>query len=175
MAFIHHATARRATSLGVSLAQDEQGFVACKDGQTATGDTAKNALDALVEMLDDEDAADDAADHFHAELDDEIAAEADSEADTSRSVVKAKYRALYKPNGGTCGDGLSKRLKNAFHVQTENGPRLDMEAFREFARANECWVESYRSLDNGQQRMCVGNRLRNRVRQGEKIVGWPTK
>lgn len=93
-----------------------------------------------------------------------------------RSIVKAKYRAIYRPNRNTNGDDLAQQLRVYLEYEGEDGNmHIDADKLARFAKANDCWVESYASLANvGQQRMNVGNRLRAKVRKDpEYAIKWP--
>lgn len=97
----------------------------------------------------------------------------DSDADQSRSIVKAKYKARYKPTKDKSGDELSFRVHD--HVSREDDAgdlKIDLDALRTFAKANECWVPSYGSLksrtgawNGGMAVMNCNNRLRARLRR----------
>lgn len=113
---------------------------------------------------------------------DEIEAEAadDSDADQGRSIVKAKYKQLYKPHKDKSGDQLSFRINE--HVSYEDDEtgemRVSLDALRRFAEANKCWVETYSRLRSrtggwnaGMARMNVANRLRAKLRKIEKDEG----
>ena len=113
---------------------------------------------------------------------DEIEAEAadDSDADQGRSIVKSKYKQLYKPHKDKSGDQLSFRINE--HVSYEDDEtgemRVSLDALRRFAEANKCWVETYSRLRSrtggwnaGMARMNVANRLRAKLRKIEKDEG----
>lgn len=110
-----------------------------------------------------------------AELDDEDGE--DSDAEQSKSIVKAKYKALYKPHKDKSGDDLSFEInKHCSRENAETGEmRIDRKALEKFAKANDCWVASYGSLvargggwNAGMARMNVANRLRAKVRRAKK-------
>lgn len=101
----------------------------------------------------------------------------DSDADQSKSIVKAKYKTLYKPHKDRSGDELSHKINE--HVSREDEEtgemRISKDALRKFAQANGCWVASYGSLvsrtgswNAGMARMNVANRLRAKIRQAKK-------
>lgn len=97
----------------------------------------------------------------------------ESDADQSKSIVKAKYKAKYKPTKDKCGDELSFRIHD--HVSREDDAgelKVVLDLLRNFAKANECWVTAYASLRSrtgawnaGMARMNVANRLRARLRR----------
>lgn len=80
-----------------------------------------------------------------------------------KSIVKKKYRDAYRPNAHTNGDDFAKRLKE--YLTTEDG--VDVQKLMRFAVANKVWDEKYARLNNGQQRMTIGNRLRARMKKEE--------
>ncbi len=98
------------------------------------------------------------------------------------SIVKAKYRQLYRPHKNSNGDELSQQLREYLVTEGEDGGEaIDAAKLVRFAKANECWVESYASLKTasgalnvGQIRMNCGNRLRAKLRKdSEYTVKWP--
>lgn len=105
----------------------------------------------------------------------------DSDADQSKSIVKAKYKAKYKPTKDKCGDELSFRIHD--HVSREDDAgelKVNLDLLRNFAKANECWVPAYASLRSrtgawnaGMARMNIANRLRARLRRIAKEQGRP--
>lgn len=86
------------------------------------------------------------------------------------SIIKTKYKDLYKKNGFSCGDDLADELK-AYVTIFEKGkpPYMDEVKLKEVALANSCWKESYDKLNKGQRRMTIGNCLRNKYKNGAKI------
>lgn len=105
------------------------------------------------------------------ELCDEQSIEVEAE---SRSIVKAKYRALYRPNHNTNGDDLAQQLRDYLTYDDDGEDRIDAALLKRFAVANECWVESYSSLKNvGMRRMNIANRLRAKLRKDPKYkIEW---
>jgi hypothetical protein len=87
------------------------------------------------------------------------------------SVVPAKYRRQYAKHDESCGDTIAKESKAYLTVDTEDGPKLNLELLVRWAEANGCWVESYSKLNPGMQRMNVVNRLRAKIRKGH-VVAW---
>lgn len=195
---IHHNTAKRARTLGITLAVVDGDVVASKDGVTlATGLQGNLVLDAAVAKLngaapsakraklveafksgvanprkpivEDDEKGDDE------DQDDEQADDEDSDADQGKSIVKRKYKTLYQPTKMTCGDDLayqiSDHVSETVEVDGKEITRLSMKLLKRFAKANDCWVESYASLNIGQARMNVGNRLRAKVKKGH-VVDW---
>lgn len=121
--------------------------------------------------VDDEDGgASDAANWR--DLCDEQDIEVESE---GRSIVKAKYRAIYRPHRNTNGDDFAQQLREYLVYDDDGEERIDAEKLVRFAKANECWSESYASLANvGMRRMNVANRLRAKVRKDpEYAIKWP--
>lgn len=103
--------------------------------------------------------------------------EDDSDADQSRSVVKAKYKALYKPHKDKCGDDVSMQVnKHVSREDPETGEmRVNKKALEKFAKANGCWNPVYAGFvsrtggwNSGMAVMGVTNRLRGKIRQATK-------
>lgn len=87
----------------------------------------------------------------------------------ANSIIKSKYKDKYKANGGSCGDQIADELRE-YLIKIVNGKAVvDLVKLEEVAKANEVWRESYRSLNVGQQRMNIGNRLRARYKEGLEI------
>lgn len=93
-----------------------------------------------------------------------------------RSIIKSKYRQIYRPHHNTNGDDLAQQLREYLVTEDQDGEeRIDVELLVRFAKANDCWVESYSSLPNtGMMRLNIGNRLRAKVRKDpEYAIKWP--
>lgn len=73
------------------------------------------------------------------------------------SIVKPEYRDQYKENGFTNGDAVAVALKQ------EN---ITLE---QVAIDNALDLGHWEHLNSGQQRMCLGNRLRGMVRHGSAV------
>lgn len=192
MARIHHNTVKKAASHGLQIIEGNDGeFYVCSalaatiEKALAVAKDPKDALDLAILDLNppkakkprrvaDEDEGDEDM------TDDEVLAEAEEDEEASRSIVKDKYKEKYRPHKMTCGDTIAQKVRAAFMTKSDpdtKKPRLDFEAFVRFAKANDCWVEGYRSLkdrhgnrNNGMIRMNVCNRLRAKVAAGHKIV-----
>lgn len=199
---IHHATAAKARKFKVELTiEDNEVIATAKDGTVlATGLQANKVLEEAITKLTghpakkkavkaatpkkaraskdedgEEDEEGDEEEGDEEEAVEELEPEDDSEADQGKSLVKSKYKKLYKPHKDKCGDDLSERLNAHVSVKTEDGLRIDLKKLRKFAEANDCWVPAYASLKSrtggwnaGMARMNVANRLRGKIRQAKK-------
>jgi hypothetical protein len=88
-----------------------------------------------------------------------------------RSIVPAKFKDRYKAHGGTCGDDMALELKAA--TTTRNSDKrevLDIDALRAIAGANGIDFAKYETMNNGQKRMNVGNKLRGLLKAGKDVV-----
>lgn len=205
---IHHATKAKAVKFRITLTVEDNEVVATsKDGvrlaaglqgnkvledaiTKLTGKPAKGTPEgktaakvapkpvkakkrkAKVSMVDADEAGEEPSDEG---LDD------DSDADQGKSIVKAKYKAKYKPTKDKSGDELSFRVHD--HVSREDDAgelKINLDALRTFAKANECWVPSYASLksrtgawNGGMAVMNCNNRLRARLRRIAKELERP--
>lgn len=187
MARIHHATLKKAKKFGIHLEQVVDEFEASKDGETlASAMSASVALEQAIAALggdatqekpkraakrsakkvetkplledDEEDGEDDEGDE-------------EQEESGGASIVKKKYKKRYRPFHMKCGDELSGLISNHVGYEDEAGEwKVDPAKLKRFAKANGCWVEDYKHLNIGQQRMNIGNRLRPLVRKGHDIV-----
>lgn len=109
-------------------------------------------------------------DEFLADAEQAMSDAEDEEPSEGRSVVKKSYKTRYKPFRSTCGDDLAAAVRRHLEVKTEDGLRIDPVKLRDFALANECWVETYEQLNVGMRRMNVVNRLRAKVRKGHEVL-----
>lgn len=121
----------------------------------------------------DEETDEDEGDEPDAEAEDE-----EAEGEAGKSIVKRKYRELYKPHKSTCGDEFQAAMREhlEYDFTNEKGKvvtRIDTEKLRALAEANDVWNDKYARLNPGQQRMNVGNRLRAKIKKGEEVV-WDT-
>jgi hypothetical protein len=128
-------------------------------------------------------AAGDSADHHAMKLQNELTkraakqkparVEADDEPKTA-SVISARFREKYSEHGGSCGDDLAAQLSTYIAGTDKDGKAcVDMVKLERVATANGVWKPEYATATNsGLSRMTVGNRLRVKVRKGEKLV-WP--
>lgn len=96
----------------------------------------------------------------------------DIEAEDLGFGVKHKYKELYKPHGGKCGDDLSFRISQ--HVENVEGG-VDRQKLERFAKANDAWRPAYAHLvtksgswNGGMARMNVSNILRGKMRRAQK-------
>lgn len=97
-------------------------------------------------------------------------AEAGIDYPVSKSVVKSKYRDKYKNNGDfSCGDEIADELKAFVHVLKGTRYVVDVVKLKEVAAANGVWEERYEKLNVGLRRMSIGNRLRTKYTNGERI------
>lgn len=98
-------------------------------------------------------------------------ADEDGEEKPSKSIIKRKYRERYKPHDMTCGDNWAAKFSDAVTMLDDAGElKISPALLRDFAKANDCWVPAYRSLNVGMQRMNIGNRLRAKIRKGHEPV-----
>lgn len=143
------------------------------DGSATTArDVIGQAVSGEIELTDDGETYDFSEQEDEVDpSDDEI--EAEDEEGGNKSVVKAKYKTKYKPTKNRCGDELSHRMNQHCSREGDDGAmRIDLNALRKFAKANECWVEGYASLksrtggwNSGMAAMNCANRLRARLRR----------
>lgn len=90
---------------------------------------------------------------------------------SKRSIVPAKFKAAYADSRDTCGDKMAMALKDATTTTNTDGREcLDVPALAAIAKANGLSMSPYSHLNNGQKRMCVGNKLRGLAEQGTVVV-----
>lgn len=88
----------------------------------------------------------------------------------SRSIVPARFKQAYAKHDDTNGSALAVALKE--HTTTENKDGrecLDVAALLAVARANKIDPKPYASMNNGQKRMNIGNKLRGLILAGETV------
>lgn len=200
---IHHATVKKAAKFHITLTLEENDIVATDRAgrRLASGPQGNKVLEEAITKVTGHPAKKVPVKRVHAnfapnqtpnmpfpdedeepsdedlEVDAAVADEDESDADQSRSVVKARYKALYKPHKDKCGDEVSVRVNaHITRVDEETGERrVSLKALRSFASANGCWVPSYANLisrtggwNAGMAAMNVTNRLRAKIRQAKK-------
>lgn len=174
MPAIHHATAKKAAKLGLELIvqPDETVVAAVINGAVlATGINAKEALanaEAIIneEHDNEEDEAEVDTQANGSDVKESDDEEATDDEPVERSIVKRKYRKRYQPTNRSCGDELAKLV--SAHIRDDDV--INEDRLVRFAKANDCWIDSYATLNVGQRRMNVGNRLRAKVRKGHEVI-----
>lgn len=195
---LHHTQIKQAARLGITLEASAAGYTAVKDnksyGPCATVGEAIAGLLALINPTTREIMADlrkskpkakkKVAKRKARKSDDEEFDEEDldgddeSDADQGHSVVKAKYKAKYKPHKGKCGDNLSYDITEHVTVEDEDGKKhVDHGVLKAFAEANGVWIGKYDAMlrrnQAGLVRMNVANRLRGLMRRDKEFkIRW---
>lgn len=86
------------------------------------------------------------------------------------SIIKDKYKARYKANGDySCGDQLAQEIREYVAATVNGRIMVNLQRLKEIAVTNGVWKDSYGKLNAGQQRMTVGNCLRAKMVQGDRI------
>lgn len=85
------------------------------------------------------------------------------------SIIKSKYKERYKKHGMSCGDLIASELTLYVMVLDQGKARLDLKKLREVAEINMVWKDRYIHLNPGQQRMTIGNCLRQKYAAGDQI------
>jgi hypothetical protein len=136
-----------------------------QDAQTLPQDTATEATDGATDAVTDEAAP-------IVGVTDETAPEATDEATDEAPVKKGTivpnhYKAQYKKYGNSCGDEMA----NVFATLVKTKTGTDLVKLRQIGTQNGIDVESrWGHLNVGQQRMNLGNVLRNRLKNAERVV-----
>lgn len=100
--------------------------------------------------------------------DEDLDEETESE---GKSVVKKKYKTIYRPHHATNGDDLVALIAEHVKEPGDDGRSVvSRKKLQSFAIANGCWDDRYAKLNTGLARMSVGNKLRAKVRKGHVIV-----
>lgn len=194
---IHHNTAKKAKTHGITLVVEDGEIVASKgDVRLASGLSGSAVLETALDKLsgatplganppkakraskprkarDEDEDGDDADGEGVDDAEGDEPGEDDEEgSDEGKSIIKRKYKTKYKPFKMTNGDDLAQQLKEYLTYDDGGVDRIDGELLKRFAIANECWVKEYVLLNPGQRRMNVGNRLRAKVRRDGYEVKW---
>lgn len=100
--------------------------------------------------------------------------DSDEDDDSGKSIIKRRYKTLYRPHHMTNGDEIAEQLSKVLKVKGDDGRmRIDPDKLETFARNNGLWDERYAMLNMGQRRMDVGNKLRAKLRKNpEFVVDW---
>lgn len=86
------------------------------------------------------------------------------------SIIKPKYKAKYKANGDySCGDQLAQEIREYVAQTVQGRVIVNLIRLKEIAATNGVWKDSYAKLNAGQQRMTIGNCLRNKMNNGEGV------
>ena len=86
------------------------------------------------------------------------------------SIISKKYVDRYKKTGYSCGDILSEEIREYIMVIDQGRAHIDLKKLRQIADDNGVWRDSYVKLNPGQQRMNIGNRIRAKYKNGERIM-----
>lgn len=88
----------------------------------------------------------------------------------AKSIVPVRFKQAYAAHNDTNGSPLSLALKEATTTTNKDGREvLDTKALAAIAKAHGIDFSAYAHLNNGQQRMNVGNKLRGLVKQGKAV------
>jgi hypothetical protein len=94
----------------------------------------------------------------------------DPKIDKDSGIVKAKYRQNYAKNDDSNGDDLAEVLRGAVtSMDDKNRVKLDLEKLHKVANDNGIDWKKFSHLNNGQQRMTIGNMLRKIAKKDGKI------
>ena len=91
------------------------------------------------------------------------------------SKVPPAYKARYKLRGDpdSCGDDFAKEFASTVTTMNGTKPICNVALLEEIAERNEIDFQRYEQLNPGMKRMNVGNKLRARIKRGEKLNWWP--
>lgn len=177
---IHHAVAKKAAKLGVALqattVDGKPGYSASKGNMVAAASTATDALALLLAELKPTKQPR-AKKATKAKGKKRKARKSDDEEDDGeggsepKSIVKKKYKVLYRPTKDTNGDDFAEALHACLFP---DGEEFDMRAFTATCRANSVAddrIKKWTKLkNNGMRRMNIANTLRGMIRRGEKVT-----
>lgn len=177
---IHHAVAKKAQKLGITLVAVEGGYSATVGNITNTAASATDALDLTVRAVKAEGkpakqpkakkAAAKKGKKRRAKKSNDEDEDGEGEEGTgeSKSIVKKKYKKLYRPTKDTNGDDFAEALHAALFP---DGEEFDIAAFNAACRANDIDPKRWAKLkNNGMRRMNLGNVLRGMIRREVKVT-----
>lgn len=176
---IHHAVAKKAQKLGVTFTEANGGYIATHTATDTKADAASatDALDLVLKAVKAK--APKAARAKPAKgkkakkrkakkSDDDDEDEDGEEGAEPKSIVKKKYKKLYRPTKDTNGDDFAQALHAALFP---DGEEFDIAAFNATCRANSIDPKRWAKLkNNGMRRMNCGNVLRGMIRRGEVVT-----
>lgn len=167
---IHHATAKKAASLGIEITEKGEGFVLTYEGQALAVNDVKAGVAQIAAWIESDGEGDEP--EWVDSNEDENEEGDEEEENEGKSVVKKKYKKAYRPFKQKCGDELSKLITTHLTVKDdETGEmKIDETKLKEFAKLNDCWIDSYAHLNVGMRRMNVRNRLAAKLRHDHKTV-----
>lgn len=186
---IHHATAKKALSLNILDLHINavSGNAECTwEGDLYEHESAKGLISLIADAEGDNEEKETEA---RGELEncivdpEALGEENGDDEDENRSVVKAKYKARYKPHHDRCGDDMAKAFsayithqttvlrKNKKGVENEVvAARVDEVKLVEVCEANDVDLSRWAGKNMGMVRMNVGNVLRGKLRRGGTVV-----
>lgn len=187
---LHHATAKKAAALGLTITDADNGCWEIQDGDDRyQHEDPKVLLQAYCVGLlghEDEEALDidelKVEDAEPEEDEDEEDENENEDGEKSRSIVKPKYRQAYKPHRHTNGDDMAAAFKDYTAITSTAKPtkkyplgrtiyKMDYAKLLEVATANGIDVRArWAHLNPGQQRMNLGNVLRGVFRNGTPVI-----
>lgn len=183
---LHHATIAKAKKMGVALIDAGHGVYIATD--TKNGDAKSEGTDGKLLLEQVLAARPDAPKpkakkvaapkkakaRKPAKSEDEDGEGDEEEGEISGSIVRERYRAIYKesavPNSND--DDLAGAC---YKYLTNDDGDLDLVALASLARDNGLTLDKWSHLNNGQKRMCLGNALRGLLRKGTDVVIGTTK
>src|SRR5882672_7948708 len=165
---VHHNTAKKARTHGITLNVLENEIVASKNGTTlASGPQGNLVLDQAIARLNGSLTGQPGSRAKLAaafkgnkqvlvtkqvpdeETEDDGAGDEEIEDDhpEGASIIKRKYKEAYRPHQMTCGDDLARdisaHVSETVEIDGKEVIRVSLAKLRKFAKANECWVEGY--------------------------------
>lgn len=181
----HHAILKAAEKRNIEIdATDAHVYVFTHGDLEVRNLSAKDGLAEMIKLIEadasDEDEGDaDEANDEAAVADADFAEEAEGaeeDAPEGRSIVKRAYQVRYRPTQNTNGDQIAQDLRAYLEDTADDGsPCINRERLIRFAKANGFWDAKYTHLNNGQVRMNVGNKLRNRIKKDADFnPEWPS-
>lgn len=158
MASIHHTILKKAAKFGLSMSSASDGVKVLKGSSVvAFHENASKALEQAISTMSS----------MPTPTPTPTAEPTDDNVVVTGGIIKPKYRKEYKKSGGNCGDEVAVLLTAHIRVEKRGSRTLvDPNRLREVAVANGVWRKEYESLNVGQQRMNVSNRLRHMLKEG---------
>ena len=162
---IHHMTKKLADRVNVKLTVEADGSVSGTAGELRV--SGRDPKDVLEEVIRQRKAVEEnPTQHSLAPVKKVPGPSKSGAGVVTGSVVKKRYKDLYRPHDGTCGDDLTDVLTE--YLLNEDG--LDRGKFRAVCLANDIDAARWSEYNPGMARMNLGNVLRGRLRNGKNIV-----
>ena len=158
---LHHATVAKAEKAKILITTMDQ----VKEGGPSDVFVFKDAVDPVIWSTNSDPKA--GLDEAITRKDSGVPAQSIRDLLSKNRIMDDGYRQTYRANNDSCGDDIASTLTEA----TVNGEgKVSIPNLYAIAADNDIDPAKYEHLNNGMQRMNIGNRLRGRLRKGLDVT-----